>query len=89
MPGTSKDAVLGEAVDQRRMVMRAMCADGEYFLVANHDENLFLAHAAAYFPCGCEISESDALREIRADRTLRVFRHRCLAFSLNGGAPFA
>jgi hypothetical protein len=49
MPGTTHGAIDHEAVDERRMVMRAMSPYGEYFHPATHEENFFVVDMANQF----------------------------------------
>src|SRR5438876_7999530 len=75
MPRTAHAFAGHQALGERSMIMRAMCADGEDFITASYQQHLLIADIAQKFAVD-EILDCDTLREVRSARHLLLFRHR-------------
>jgi hypothetical protein len=58
--------------------VRTVSADREYVCAATDEQHGFLPHMADEFATIRQFGESNALRQIRADRLSLVFSHRVL-----------
>ena len=70
-----------ESVDERRVVMRAMRADRENLVFAQHQQHFLFPDAADQFAIALELGEVDALGEVGANRRFGIRGHRRLPVS--------
>src|SRR5277367_6093146 len=78
MPRAAHRVVDDEPVRQRTAIVRTVSADREYLCAATDEKHGFLPHIADQFAAIGQFGESNALRQIGADRLSLVFSHRVL-----------